>query len=376
MTADQPPPAAAVPGSLFERHPKATVGVLLCLTLVPLDYLAGRRLAWAHRLVEKSYRMPSPFYHHDLRPNRSVSVRWGDNQYTMTTDSMGFRDQAVRDVAPHGSRPRLLFIGDSFTEGSGVAYEDSFVGRVARALPGTEVLNAGVASYSPIIYYRKAKHLLEERGLRFDEVAVFLDISDVEDETEYDFDADGNVVENAQFDSDRSRGLGDDFLTQHSALFQVGQRLLMRLRLRWYWNRPQDLMTLWPYSSDRARWTFDDRAFHRFGEQGLDRARSHMEMLVGLLREHGIPLYLAVYPWPPQIVFDTLESRQVRYWREWAEHEGVPFLDYFPEFLEGDKLQTIHDCFIPGDMHWSPTGHARVARGFVSFLERSRLKSQ
>jgi hypothetical protein len=42
-------------------------------------------------------------------------------------------------------------------------------------------LNAGVASYSPSIYYKKIKYLLES-GLQFDEVVLFSDTSDVTDE--------------------------------------------------------------------------------------------------------------------------------------------------------------------------------------------------
>src|SRR5205814_553815 len=73
--------------------------------------------------------------------------------------------------------------------------EASFVGRVDAALSprGVEVLNAGVISYCPIIYFRKDKHLLEDVGLRFDALVVYIDIGDIEDEVTYKLDADGNV---------------------------------------------------------------------------------------------------------------------------------------------------------------------------------------
>src|SRR5262249_13185665 len=61
----------------------------------------------------------------------------------------------------------------------------SFAGLLAKAgeqrPDRIEFLNAGVASYSPSIYYKKIKYLLD-RGLKFDEVVLLSDSSDVEDE--------------------------------------------------------------------------------------------------------------------------------------------------------------------------------------------------
>ena len=80
---------------------------------------------------------------------------------------------------------RILLIGDSFVEGIGMNFEDSFAGLLQGAgqqrSDRIEFLNAGVASYSPSIYYKKIKYLLDS-GLRFDEVVLFSDTADVTDE--------------------------------------------------------------------------------------------------------------------------------------------------------------------------------------------------
>jgi hypothetical protein len=83
-------------------------------------------------------------------------------------------------------KPRIVFLGDSFTEGLGVPWGETFVGRIAEALEpkGIEVLNAATASYSPLLYYDKMKYWIEQ-GLVFDELVVFVDISDVRDELAY-----------------------------------------------------------------------------------------------------------------------------------------------------------------------------------------------
>src|SRR5262245_17028287 len=130
-------------------------------------------------------RYPHPAFHHALVPNFDGYDLWGDARYRFLTNSLGFRDVRVRDVPLASSTRRILLIGDSFTEGTGVAFEDSFAGRLAAAgaqrADKIEFLDAGVISYSPTLYYRKVKYLIE-RGLRFDEVVVFSDVSDVYDE--------------------------------------------------------------------------------------------------------------------------------------------------------------------------------------------------
>ena len=91
---------------------------------------------------------------------------------------------------------RILFIGDSFTEGVSLKYEDTFVGLIDSALKKEkiDVLNAARASYSTIIYWRKIKYLIEDIGLKFDEVVVFIDISDAQDEGFYDLSKDNIVI--------------------------------------------------------------------------------------------------------------------------------------------------------------------------------------
>src|SRR5262249_26028831 len=111
-------------------------------------------------------------------------------RYSLRTNSLGFRDAKVREVPLRSETRRVLLIGDSYTEGVGLAFEDTFPGLLfeagQHATPRTEFLNAGVISYSPVIYYKKVKFLLDH-GLVFDEVVVLPDYGDVQDEAAYYF---------------------------------------------------------------------------------------------------------------------------------------------------------------------------------------------
>ena len=62
-------------------------------------------------------------------------------------------------------------------------YEKTFVGLISNALKKNyNVLNAGVTSYSPIIYWKKVEYLINIARLEFDELIVYLDLSDIQDE--------------------------------------------------------------------------------------------------------------------------------------------------------------------------------------------------
>ena len=124
-------------------------------------------------------------------------ARWGNRIYEVKTDSLGFKNRSMKTVSLTTNKHRLLFMGDSFAEGIGVEYPNTFVGIIESALASevVEVLNGSATSYSPIIYWRKIKHLLEDVGLRFDEAIVYIDISDAQDEARYyELGDNGNVV--------------------------------------------------------------------------------------------------------------------------------------------------------------------------------------
>ncbi len=89
---------------------------------------------------------------------------------------LGFR--RITPARPEGPRPRILFLGDSYTEGSGRAlacnYPEVAAATLSSAL-GREVhaLNAGVAGYGPVDALRLLGLLLD-RGYRFDLVVYSL----------------------------------------------------------------------------------------------------------------------------------------------------------------------------------------------------------
>ncbi len=325
-------------------------------------------------------RTPSLVYHHDYLPQVSVGVIWGSERFTITTNSLGFRDSVQRTVPLKAEKYRVLFIGDSFTAAVGVDYRDSFVRIIgAEIREWAEVLNAAVISYSPIIYHRKLEYLIESLGLDIDEVVVFLDISDIEDALIYEVNTNGIVVRTDEHKMRESlflRTPPSEPLPTPDTWFNVVKRYLKRHSItgRALAQIKRSFATKEPRSardriSWRASWTFDDDVFAFYGEKGIEIARQQMDRLSELLNAHGIGLTLVVYPWPEQIAAGDLDSRQVRIWREWSSARQVGFVNLFPCFIgkgKPDWTTMVDRYFIPGDMHWNKAGHALVASAFLA----------
>ena len=125
--------------------------------------------------------------HHAFKPNCASVYQWGGDSYEFFTNSLGFRDERIREVPLADARPRILVLGDSFTEGK-LGWRDSYVGKIAEHFPQYDFLNGGVASYSPSNYLNVTRMVLAA-GVDIDEVIVFIDISDVQDEATFYRDA-------------------------------------------------------------------------------------------------------------------------------------------------------------------------------------------
>jgi hypothetical protein len=115
--------------------------------------------------------------------------------------------------------------------------------------------------------------------------------------------------------------------------------------------------------SARGLWTVRDEVYDAFAALGNERCVAHMDALAELLRARGIPLTVVVYPWPAQVWFHDLDSRQVHLWRDWSAARGARFVNIFPAFVtDAPPVETLRRYYIEGDIHWNEAGHAVVAR--------------
>jgi len=378
--------------SMFERHACRTMFLFITTFLLIFDF-AGANIykflhgyPWSLRAAnrERIYRIPSSLYHHDLAAKSAVRrVSWGPYLYDYYTNSLGFRDQSTREIALIPKKHRIIFMGDSFTEGLGIDYEHTFVGLIDAALSrkGIEVLNAAVASYSPIIYWRKTKYLIETVGLKFNQLIVYLDISDAEDEARYySLNESGNVVRTdyKMLESRYKKPTGSKAVRYMASVIQDLKGCIRDNSVLLYAMLDKLRDIIFPIDrscihSDRSRWTIDDAVYREYGQQGLREMELYMDKLYELLKENRIKLTVAVYPWTAQIIQGDPDSLQVVFWRNWCEQHDVDFINYFPYFINAgilqDRIQVADKYFLKHDAHWNAKGHQLVADGFLAYYE-------
>jgi len=323
-----------------------------------------------------------------LQPYCSCTRAWGRERYQLNVDSQGFRDETVRDVPLTDPRPRILMLGDSFTESMG-PWKTSFVGRIAERFPQYEILNGGVGGYSPSNYLNTARIALKS-GLQFDEAIVFIDISDVQDEAGlvHDVDDSGAVAlarnqYHYQTWYSNLRNFVSKYLVLTNYLWELVEHALVKVgvyRLDHGFNGNV-------FDLERSGWTYrkvvEDKPFEMgfapLGvEGGIAKEKKKMDLLWQELAQRNIPISVVVYPWPATLIYDSVDSRQARIWREWCEGKCKRFVTAFPEFFAVKEQcpKSAPGCwylkdYVFGDIHLSAEGNGIVADVVGKSLEET-----
>jgi len=357
--------------AILLRVAAAVVGLAVCaIGFLALDYAAAKLNLYDDETV---YRIRDPRFHHTFAPMYSTKrAHWGGAFYEMYTNNLGFRDASTRIVDKVPSRHRVVFLGDSFAEGMGLPWQETFVGRFAALNPDIEVLNGAVGSYSPLLYLEKTKWLLDQ-GYQFDELIVYIDISDIADDgIVYERMPDGSIDRHADTCPYGYVAEIDAGAHPIPVVAVVKRKLAPALPATYLLYRMLSAGSFKPGPPTyhpgflRGMWTVraDLPCYGDGGVAGaIAKTTQNMDALAALLKAHGIALSVGVYPWPEQLVYDSEESLQVRLWREWCAKAGCRrFFNHFPDlFAHAQAEDTWSDMYIQGDLHFNALGSRLIA---------------
>ena len=360
--------------------------LLIAIIAISIDIILSNLILkktryWENVAWEKKWwRVPSKVYHHDILPNTDQFEIWGGKiKQRLITNSIGFRDKEKRIINKvNPEKKRILLIGDSFIEGSGLNYKDTLAGQLESELGiKFEILNSAVGSYSPSIYYKKIKYYIDE-GFKFDQALVFLDVSDIYDEMFIKFDDEGNIL---TYEETKNRSLPKKifysvgrFLRDNSTIFRFLNILSDRTELTknyiklkieaskdlntgFFETKRDDVMFYRMTHIDRGFWTFDEDKFNEV-KIGLLQSEKYLIKLFDLLKENKIESTLIVYPWPTQIFYGD-EYHEI-YWENFSKKYKINFLSVYDKFKNENKRDFIFNNFIYGDIHWNLNGTSLV----------------
>jgi len=341
-----------------------------------------------------------PVYHHDFKRNFYVKssifgekfpikgghLRKNIGRYEIYTNSLGFKDSGNKKIELKSQKKRILFMGDSFTEGVFLNYEDTFVGIIDEAYKkkNIEVLNAGRQSYSPIIYYKKIEYLINIEKLKFNEVVLFLDISDIHDEFYYDLDVNNNVIHKHHKEQVNyiKKLLSQNFFVTTQLLINLKTIIFIKneneepdgLKEKFKKEITKEYYNVIYYKHfKKDKWIFSEDSNLEFVQPGINSALKHLDKLKLLLDKNNINLVIVVYPWPSNIFFNDLESKYVKIWDEWTKKNSVRYINLFPLFVNinlsnYEKYDLIKSNYFEGDIHFNKSGNKFIAKNVLSEL--------
>jgi hypothetical protein len=304
--------------------------------------------------------------------------QYGPFQAQYFINSMGMRDQAMRNISMEVKEKRILLMGDSYVDGVGLPFEKTVAGQLRPMISGAEVLNGGVASYCPSLMRDRLRVWVDRQQLRFDLLVAFIDISDLENELCYIKDQTGNYQKNGseEFASFRKINMAADqkfrrlLVRSVEKNFVVLGAIVRNLRIAYQEIGCPGGTMEWDY----ADWPAYQGPLEPWIQKSLKKQCEAMDEVASLCRGQGAGLAVVVYPWLQQVRRGYAEDRHTIFWQKWCESRQVPFLNLYPDFLSVRK-EIREYVLADEDSHWCEQGCQLVARRLVDFLKQCGLLS-
>jgi hypothetical protein len=368
--------------NIFERRPGLTIIFFLFILFFFLDFILG---IFFIKEDYQSFRVQHYYYHHGLRPNQEAFTRWNVNIYPFNTNSLGFRDIKPRNINLGKNKRRILFLGDSHTEGVDLPYELTFSGILAAKAEqhNTEIISIAAVSYSPRIHYLTTEFLIEKKKLECDEIFVFIDISDIQNELVYE-----------NYDPHQYNFLvrffynTKNFFYRNSFIFHSVKKIIAEKGKKAFYDkikgRNKDEENISETLSADLYYSFfthfDDNIllenvrFHRVGNwlydeefkklalKGIQLGQENITRLNDICLKHGIKLTIAAQPWHNQIRMRKPVDEYVESWMKFAKKNNIGFINLYPLFINEENPEAvIKKYYIKNDNHWNKEGHQKVA---------------
>ncbi|MDR4481506.1 MAG: GDSL-type esterase/lipase family protein [Nitrospira sp.] len=327
----------------------------------------------------------------DLRPHAEVTGS------IKRSNSQGFRDKE-RTFEKPDTHTRVLAIGDSFTWGAGVTYDQAFVTllerRLQAELPRVELINQGVPGWEP----PQELHLLRHHGIHFQPDLVVLNFfvgNDIIRRRGAERDRPLVVAGQSYYVHENGNWVHDNlgperwFLYHNlNYLFRVGM-LTLRPDLQAKSRRHQYS----PLNRPRQEYLqeLDERTdiylreYPPAVESNWNKTWATLQEMKDFLLEQKVRLLIVLIPDQIQLdgdlrkeFLEEVRSAPFRYdfekpqtlLMEWCTENRVSCLNLLPAFNEHPEPSSL---YLKNDLHWSTDGHALAAEVMFPVVKNQLL---
>ena len=310
---------------------------------------------------------------HYLQKNCKAKEKWIKNAvaYNVFTDDDGFRFQG-KDSKKKTSNI-AVFLGDSFTYGMGLEYEETFVGIIDKKKENYLIKNLGVQGYSPSVYLYQLTKLKKENILPR-KIFVVLDLSDVFEEAS--IWKNDNSFEHPVLIKERSLEEIDSKISFKEKNFKASRFIARKINNFFRKIRIMNSKKLkskkipgnsyWGNFIHTDLSDTDQTLWNPIGfSEALKKIEINFIKMSEITKDINAELYIIIYPWP-----DTLYKGQSKFnWEKYSSNlcslsKCKKLISLFPEFQD---IMNNHDnwltkIFIAGDLHITPFGQKVIAK--------------
>ena len=343
----------------------------------------------------RAHRIKSYYYHHDLRPMATFYDSWGYERYKIFTNSLGFKDSSNKKV--EFKKRNILFIGDSFTEGIGIKYEDTYVGLIENELKrkysDLEILNAGVQSYSTSIYLSKIYHLLNRKKLPITDIVIMVSGGDVFDDSYKYLDLDENFILNHTDQKSKFRIRLINFYKSNTLTYQIISRItpprVIPTKIKQIFSKnnnlkyekqeqtklkikPEEIDNFLFLNNKDYSYFFSEKEFNKWGKKGIDYSINNLNRIIHICKIKNIKLKI-LYLYEPILILKSPNEKPITYIIKKFKSLENDFVDvailndYYKSYE--NKYDAYKNLFFIGDIHFNKKGNLYVAQEILSKLK-------
>jgi len=323
---------------------------------------------------KRTHKIKSYYYHHDLRPNAQWIERWGYKNSRIFTNNLGFKDKEIRKI--NFKDNNILFIGDSFTEGVGVEFENTFVGIIEENVTSKKnnytVLNAGLSSYSPIVILSKLNYILEKK-IPITKVFVVICGADFYDDIYRYISIDEDyIVKHNDFKNNKILIDINNFIKANTILYQFVRQvtplkhLIARIKNKEIDTKKpeydkQKVLEMFRERKDWAHIVNEDN-LKNLGPEGIKKSEEYLEKIYNLLDASNIEMTLIFIEEAISMLNEKDTSYYKNYWSDFANNHNIDFIFIEDYHLNSeDKFSIYKKYFFNGDNHFNNEGNRMVA---------------
>lgn len=319
------------------------------------------------------------YYTYNLKKNCFAFEHKGRTpSYKVFTNSDGHRFSNKRK---NESDNKVIFLGDSFTYGFGVSYEESIPGQISEKVDNKyDILNFGVPGYSPSINFFKLKEYIKNnKNIKITKIFYLLDITDVHDEANRWMKISGIdqpviINESINKEIEKKFSIKSNFRTSRFTAYIVNNNVRnFKKKIISLFRPKQNIIdkkgTYWgSFTHTSQKELYKDSKFSNLWKKnyefGLDLIKEKIINISKLSNNLNSEFYIVIHPWKESIELGQKEFNWVEYSNELCSlSKCTKLINFFDdvEKIKNNNLDWKTKLYFYKDVHFNKIGNKLYA---------------